>query len=79
MECSTDIRRHVQVWVGVSATPLLGVGLSLTQWATHPTLSGGTWTFTPDAEDLTKVMIPGSNYDADYLSFGYWVQSDGKI
>ena len=35
----------------------------------------GTWKFTPDATDvLVRDVIP----DADYLSFGYWVQATEK-
>ena len=37
-------------------------------------LTGGTLTFTPDGDDITKIMIPGVSHDADYLAFGYWVQ-----
>ena len=32
-----------------------------------------TWTFTPDG-DLETLKVDGVNYDADYLSFGYWVR-----
>ena len=42
------------------------------------TTLSGVWTFTPAAKDLTKVMIPGVNHDADYLSFGYWVRATEK-
>jgi hypothetical protein len=38
----------------------------------------GAWSFTPSAKDLTKVMIPGVNHDANYLSFGYWVRATEK-
>ena len=34
----------------------------------------GAWTFTPDADNLSTLMIPGVSHDADYLAFGYWVQ-----
>ena len=38
----------------------------------------GEWMFTPTEEDLTKIMLPGVNYDPDYLSFGYWVRTTGE-
>ena len=31
------------------------------------------WRFTPDG-DLETLKVDGVNYDADYLSFGYWVR-----
>ena len=41
------------------------------------TLSAG-WSFRPDnlAEDVTGHMVQGVVNDADYLTFGYWVQKD---
>ena len=48
-------------------------------------LSGlaGTWTFTPDAEDLEALMVAGVVPDPDYLDFGYWVvattDADGDV
>ena len=33
----------------------------------------GTWTFTADSKDAT---VAGALVDADYLDFGYWVQTD---
>ena len=35
-------------------------------------LTGGQWTFTPDS---TKVSVADVQTDADYLDFGYWVQT----
>jgi hypothetical protein len=33
------------------------------------------WLFTPASKlNRDRAMIPGVNHDADYLSFGYWVQ-----
>ena len=34
---------------------------------------GGTWTFTANSKDAT---VAGALEDADYLDFGYWVQTD---
>ena len=41
------------------------------------TLSAG-WTFTPDnlADGVQGHMVQGAVEDADYLTFGYWVQKD---
>ena len=37
------------------------------------TFSSGTWTFTPTSTDS---MVAGVRTDADYIDFGYWVQTD---
>ena len=39
---------------------------------------GGVWSFTPTADDLTKVMIPGVDHDTSFLAFGYWLQATEK-
>ena len=41
------------------------------------TLTGG-WMFRPTETDPTKIMLPGVQYDKDYLSFGYWVRTTGE-
>ena len=41
------------------------------------TLTGG-WMFRPTEKDPMKIMLPGVNYDPDYLSFGYWVRTTGE-
>ena len=36
--------------------------------------TGQNWVFTPDG-DPTAIVIPGTNTDAGYLAFGYWLET----
>ncbi len=59
---------------GVAGTFACASGCSLASGADGKLSTfGGTWTFTADSKDAT---VAGALEDADYLDFGYWVQTD---
>ena len=55
-----------------------GTGCSARTDAMSKLTLTGAWTFKPTETDPMKIMLPGVQYDNDYLSFGYWVRTTGE-